>query len=383
MNEPLKIAFDAKRAIQNKTGLGNYSRFVLKSLLDYSILPIRVLLYAPEKKNNSLLKNILDDRRVSLHTPGRIFQHFKALWRSWFICRDLQCEHVDLFHGLSNELPFNIRRSGIKSIVTIHDLIFLRYPKYYKPIDRWIYNCKFKKACQHSDRIIAVSECTKRDIISYYHIEPEKISVIYQGCDNTFRQPCTPEKLRQVSLRYNLPQKFVLYVGSIEERKNLLLIARTLPIIDKDIQVIAIGKRTRYAQTVEKFINQHGLQDRMRIFDHVPFEDLPACYQLATLFVYPSRYEGFGIPLLEALCSGIPAIGCTGSCLEEAGGPGSIYVHPEDPTELAHAINTLWNNPEKRAEMVRIGRLYAEKFAEKKLCMQLEQLYNKISNRPT
>lgn len=382
MNEPLKIAFDAKRAIQNKTGLGNYSRFVLKSLLDYSTQPIRLLLYAPQKKSDSLLKNILDDGRVCLHTPGRIFHHFKALWRSWFICRDLQQENIDLFHGLSNELPFNIRKSGIKSVVTIHDLIFRRYPQFYKPIDRWIYDGKFKKACHDSDRIIAVSECTKRDIINYYHIEPEKISVVYQGCDSTFRHPCAPEKLQQVSLHYNLPKRFVLYVGSIEERKNLLLLAKALPTIDRDIQVIAIGKRTKYAQVVEKFINQHGLQKRMRILDHVPFEDLPACYQLATLFVYPSRYEGFGIPMLEALCSGIPAIGCTGSCLEEAGGPDSIYVHPDDPIELANAINSLWNNPERCNAMVQQGKQYAERFMEKKLCQQMEQLYNEILNKP-
>ena len=120
----------------------------------------------------------------------------------------------------------------------------------------------------------------------------------------------------------------------------------------------------------------------MRILDHVPFEDLPACYQLATLFVYPSRYEGFGIPMLEALCSGIPAIGCTGSCLEEAGGPDSIYVHPDDPIELANAINSLWNNPERCNAMVQQGKQYAERFMEKKLCQQMEQLYNEILNKP-
>lgn len=198
---------------------------------------------------------------------------------------------------------------------------------------------KFRKACQNADRIIAVSQCTKRDIVDFFHIPEEKIDVVYQGYDASFKRPVDAEESVYMEVPPATP--YILYVGSIEERKNLMLVAQALPFLPDETKVIAVGKRTRYAIKVETFLRRNRLEHRMRLISDVPFDDLPAFYQMASVFVYPSKFEGFGIPLLEALNSGTPAIGATGSCLEEAGGPHSLYVSPTDAVGRKAIYRTL------------------------------------------
>lgn len=373
------IGFDAKRAAQNKTGLGNYSRFIIGALTQFAP-DKRYLLYIPNPNRTSVLGGIEKAKNVELRYPQTTFwKKFRSLWRVWGVTADLEKDNVRLFHGLSNELPLNIRKAkNTRSIVTIHDLIFLRYPEYYHYIDRKIYTYKFRKACQNADRVIAISECTKRDIISFFHIPEEKIDVVYQGCDVQFKQIVQESIKEEIRRKYQLPQRYILYLGSIESRKNLLLVAKALKHIQEPVSVIAIGKRTPYAETVEGFLKKNQLEDRMRLLSNIPFKELPAFYQMASTFVYPSFFEGFGIPLLEALNSGIPAIGATGSCLEEAGGPHSIYVHPEDEKGLAKAIERTLTDQLLREKMIREGKKYAQLFEEEKLTQDLLNVYNKV-----
>lgn len=372
----MRIGFDAKRAAQNKTGLGNYSRFVLQTLAD-AAPQNEYVLYIPSERKQGLL-DVLKGDFVRRFPQKGLWKNFRSLWRVWGITSDVQQDGIDIYHGLSNELPLNIRKArSVKSIVTIHDLIFLRYPECYPLIDRTIYNYKFRKACQRADRVIAVSECTKRDIVQLYHISPEKIDVVYQGCDSQFKLPASETMKMEVRALYSLPERYILYVGSIEKRKNLLLLAKALRHLDESYQVIAVGKRTPYADRVNKFLHEHGLQDRLRMLHGVPFAHLPALYQLATTFVYPSRYEGFGIPLLEALNSGVPAIGAYGSCLEEAGGPGSLYVAPDDDRALAEAIRYTYEDASLRWRMITEGRQYAKRFEPEPIAQQLLDIYQK------
>lgn len=387
------IGFDGKRAAQNRTGLGNYSRFVVKGLSRFTDVE-QLKVYVPNPQKTSALEGLEQERGVELRSPRKGFWRLlRSLWRVWGVTDELASDGVQLFHGLSNELPLNIRHAkGIKSVVTIHDLIFLRYPQYYKPIDRWIYRYKFRRACEQADRVIAVSECTKRDIIRFFGTPADKIEVVYQGCDERFRQ-AVPEDIKiKVRARYQLPEHFILYVGSIEERKNLMLLAQALEELknrrikdDKntrieasEVQVIAVGRHTPYADRVDAFVRSHGLADRFRMMSGVPFADLPAFYQLADLFVYPSRFEGFGIPLLEALCSGTPAIGCTGSCLEEAGGPSSLYVNPDDPSALSAAIDRVLTDKELKAKMIADGHAWAARFQTDVLTRRLMEVYGQI-----
>ena len=375
----MMIGFDAKRAAQNKTGLGNYSRFVIEALTRFAPNE-RYLLYIPNPNRTSSLNGIEKANNVELRYPQTTFwKKFRSLWRVWGITSDIEKENIRLFHGLSNELPLNIRKAeNTRSIVTIHDLIFLRYPEYYHYIDRKIYAYKFRKACQNADRIIAVSECTKRDIIRYFNIPDDKIEVVYQGCDVSFTHPVTEEKKEEVRKKYQLPDHYILNVGSIEERKNILAAVQALPMLPQHIHIVIVGRRTGYTEKVEQFIKDNGLGERVHIISNVPFNDLPAFYQSAEIFVYPSRFEGFGIPIIEALYSGIPVVAATGSCLEEAGGPDSIYVNPDDITGLADAFKQIYSNSDKRKNMVEKGREFAKRFSEKQQSEEIINIYKKL-----
>ncbi|MGL5319058.1 MAG: glycosyltransferase family 4 protein, partial [Bacteroidales bacterium] len=268
--------------------------------------------------------------------------------------------------------------SGIKSVVTIHDLIFLRYPEYYKPIDRLIYKYKFRRACQKADRIIAVSEMTKRDIVSFFEIPAEKIDVVYQGCDNSFKTPVSEQFKSTIRSIYGLPEKYILSVGTIEARKNLLLAVKALKETGKKYHLVALGKPTPYLNKVKEFVEENGMEDQVTFLHNVPFAHLPAIYQSASLFVYPSFFEGFGIPIIEALHSGIPVIGATGSCLEEAGGAHSAYVDPNDPKEMARLMEDILNDPIRQRWMIQKGLEHVSKFEEENIAIELQEVYSKL-----
>ncbi|MDR2118609.1 MAG: glycosyltransferase family 4 protein [Tannerellaceae bacterium] len=374
----MRIGYDAKRAVQNHTGLGNYSRYVIETVSKYAPSG-HCILFAPRKKENAGLKTILSRTNISFVFPRGTAGIFPSLWRTLGMTREIRKQRLDVYHGLSNELPFGIRQTGVKAIVTVHDLIFLRYPEYYKPADRMIYRFKFEQACRMADRIIAVSECTKRDIMSFFHIPEEKITVIYQGCHPDFGKRVSEEKKKETARKYGLPPCFILCVGSIEARKNLLLAVRALARIPDTVHLVAAGKFTPYQLEVERCAAESGVAPRLHILNRAPFEDLKALYQLATVFVYPSFFEGFGIPVIEALSSGIPVIAASGSCLEEAGGPGSIYVDPSDDIELAARITGILQDDGTAKKMIEAGKEYVIRFSEQHIASALMKLYAEVA----
>lgn len=367
----MRIGFDAKRAVSNFTGLGNYSRFVISNLMKYypdNIYKLFISKFPKEDKDNNIQK---DETIYSLKKTKKPF------WRTIGIIKNIKEEEIDIYHGLSNELPFGIKKTDAKTIVTIHDLIFLRYPQFYPLIDRIIYNIKARYACKAADRIIAVSECTKKDIIKYYRIEPTKIDVVYQGCFPIYKEKTDEVKKKEVKIKYNLPDKYLLSVGSIEQRKNILLIVKALKQIP-DIHFIAIGKKKKYAEEVLHYAVENGLRDRIHLLSNVPLTDLPSIVQSCEIFIYPSLYEGFGIPIIEALNSGVPVIGATGSCLEEAGGPNTIYVNPVNEDELAYQINRLQADDTLRETMIKKGLEYVQRFSDKECTDAMMNVYKKL-----
>lgn len=371
------VGLDAKRAVANYTGLGNYSRLII-DILAKNRRNYDLHLFIPKKKENDKFDQLLNHKNVNFKLPrNTLTKTLGPLWRSWFITRDIRANGIQLYHGLSNELPIGIQKTGAKSVVTIHDVIFLRHPEFYPPIDRQIYNLKFRYACKHADRIIAVSECTKRDIVEFYQIDPAKIDVVYQGCDQSFHNQVSTGEKEQLRKLYNLPERFILNVGSIEKRKNLLLIAKALREIPEDISLVVIGKKTAYTNQVIEYLEEHKLSGRVVFLSGVLQKDLPGIYQCAELFVYPSFYEGFGIPIIEALYSGVPVIAATGSCLEEAGGPDSLYVDPNDPSALATQINRILSNDTIRKSMIKNGRRYVTRFSEYTQTQNLLESYNR------
>ena len=374
----LTIGYDAKRAVSNGTGLGNYCRTLLNDLGTIDTTD-SFRLYVPDLGRDDLRSQLDMPRNMSFVTPAnKLVKPLRSLWRIKGIVNDLKRDGVDIYHGLTGELPLGLSEAGIKSVVTIHDLIFMRHPEYYSPIDVAIYKWKFRNAIRQANRIIAISECTRRDIMELGEIDDSRIDVVYQSCDTRFRQQVSPEQKQDVRARYSLPKRYVLFVGTIEERKNALLAAQALPYLSDDIHLVLVGRQTAYAKTITSFARQNGLANRIHMLSGVPTSDLYAIYQQAECFVYPSRYEGFGIPIIEAIQSRLPVIACTGSCLEEAGGPDNVYVDPDEPQEMAMAIKSITDNPDAARQIVTRSLDYIRRFENGNVAQEMLNVYRSL-----
>jgi glycosyltransferase involved in cell wall biosynthesis len=371
----MNIGFDGKRAANNLTGLGNYSRSLISQLAQF-FPQNQYLVYTPKVKEVRQIKDFFKLENITAILPNSS----KLLWRSWSIKKQLLADHIDIYHGLSHEIPINIHKTDIASVVTIHDLIFLKFPQYFKLIDRLIYTFKCRYACLHADKIIAISEQTKRDIISFFQIKEDKIEVIYQGCDKSFKIDAEQTLKEQVKHKFDLPEKYILNVGTVETRKNLLVLIKALPAISNKYKLVIVGKETPYKQLVLDEINRLNIKDRVIFLQDVAFNELPAIYQMACLFVYPSLYEGFGIPIIEALYSKVPVVAATGSCLEEAGGPDSHYTNPTDATALSQTINSILENPLVQETMKEKGFQYVQRFNDNLIAAKMMTMYQNVIN---
>ncbi len=380
----MNIGFDAKRAYHNQTGLGHYSRTLINSLATdfseneyYLFNPKKSKLFSFEQEN---IHEILPTTFVS--------KSLSSVWRSKWVVKDLKKLNINLYHGLSHEIPRGKEKTNIPSVVTIHDLIFEHYPNQYKKMDVEIYRAKFKYACKNATHIIAISEQTKKDIIQFYKIPEQKISVCYQSCNEKFAEKISEEHKEIIRKKYQLPQDFLLSVGSIIERKNVLTICKSLVHIKSKIPLVVIGDGGSYKSLVKQYISDNNLESRVIFLsdyqatkNSISFKkaiDFPVIYQLATAMIYPSIAEGFGIPILEAMMSQIPVITSNVSCLPETGGNAAFYVNPLDELDMARAIETVLNNPVLVQEKMQLGLLHAQKFTPKKAAESVMNVYKML-----
>lgn len=368
----MRIGYDAKRAFNNHRGLGNYSRETIRIVASH--FPDSHLDLFTPKTDPSIRFD--KPANASIIQPKHSFM--SSLWRTYGITKEAKRQQLDLYHGLSHELPVGIEKTHIPTVVTMHDLIFIRHPELYPFIDRKLYKAKYLRSCRVADRIIAVSQQTKNDLIELWGIEEDKISIVYQGCHPEFCKQVDEGRKETVKRKYHLPESFLLNVGAIEPRKNQRLILEALADGSIDIPLVVAGRETDYVAELKQFIKQHQLENRVCIIPNIDFNDLPALYQSANIFVYPSQYEGFGIPVVEALQSGVPVIAAKGSCLEESGGPDSRYAAPDDAAELAELIKTLLEDKAIRDQMAERGKAYASRFADESIANSLMKLYKDL-----
>ena len=368
----MKIGYDAKRMFHNNTGLGNYSRDLVRIMATY-YPDNQYFLYNPKPAK---IDRLTLTPQMTVRQPDEwLYRKFPALWRSKFITSDLKKDNLDIYHGLSGELPFGIQNTGIKSVVTIHDLIFLRYPELYKPIDRKFYTLKFKYAAKHADQIVAISEQTKQDIIHFFKINPEKIKVIYQGCHQAFKETYSDEFKAAIRQKFNLPDNFILNVGTIEPRKNAFSIVKAIK--DTDYKLVIVGRETPYAQGIKTYIAKHNMQNRVYFLKNLSLEELAGLYQMADMFIYPSIFEGFGIPLIEALYSHIPLITNSKGVFPEAAGPAAFYLeNVKNPEEIKHQIDEIYQTD--TLKRIDTGYEFVQKFNDDTIAAQWQNLYQNI-----
>ncbi len=377
----MRIGFDAKRYFLNTTGLGNYSRNLVR-LLHTWFPDNEYFLYTPKESGSpkKIAASTLPDCvhiKLPQTAPGRLFH---PLWRSFLLGRETISDKLDIFHGLSHEIPFGLP-AATRTAVTMHDLIFLRHPDLYNRIDVALYTAKYRSSCRRAHRIIAISEQTRQDIIHFFNIDENKISVVYQSCHKRFYEKVPDETKTSIRQRYNLPDNYILYVGSLAPRKNTITLIQALGHLPRDMRIplVLVGQGSKnYLTCIHAAIEKAGVKGHVFFAGAVPDADLPGIYQMANLFVYPSLYEGFGIPILEALFSRTPVITSTGSCFQEAGGPCSLYTTPGDAKELSHAIQNVLNNPSLAQRMRDNGYEHALGFHERKVATRMMNLYTSL-----
>ena len=368
------IGFDAKRFFHNKTGLGNYSRDLIRILAQYH--PENTyLLYNPKPKKIDRIS--IDGKIIVEHLPEtKNNKKLSSLWRLFSVSSQIKKDKVEIYHGLSGEIPVGLYKTGVKPVVTIHDLIFMRYPNLYSFFDRKIQYFKFKYAVNKADLVIAISEQTKKDIVTYLNINPEKIKLIYQGCAQEFKEEIPSEFTELTRKKYNLNSNFVLNVGTIEKRKNVLSVIKAIK--DIDTQLVIIGKKTSYFNEISNYISENNLQNKVVFLENVELKELASIYRMATIFIYPSVFEGFGIPIIEALYSKTPVITSKGGCFLEAGGDNSIYINALNSEEIRVQIVELLANTEKRDFLKQKGYEFAQKFNDDKIAKNWIDTYNEL-----
>ena len=370
----MKIGFDAKRLFNNFTGLGNHSRTTVDILTEF-YPENEYLLYTPRIKHNTVTDPYAERSGCRTIVPQGLLKG--SAWRTFGLASALKKEGADIFHGLSNELPTQL---DIPTVVTIHDVAFKTFPDMYHLPDRIIYDWKWRHACKRADRIIAISESTKQDIVRFYGVNPDTIDVVYQPVNTLYYtndSGICPQSLAQYTSR-----PYMLYVGSINSRKNLLGIVKAMELLPKDLQIplIVIGGGREYKQKVEDYIAEHKLEDLI-IFspEKVGTDGLRYLYSNAHLLIYPSFYEGFGLPVVEAMLSNCPVVTSNVSSLPEAAGPDSLLVDPYDIQDIADKIKVLLTDDTLRQTTVQKGFRYAmDNFSPKVLADRLMEVYNKL-----
>jgi glycosyltransferase involved in cell wall biosynthesis len=372
----MRIGFDAKRAFNNYSGLGNYSRYIISNVCRF-YPENECLLYTPSIANPDLFYE--PEGTIIKRPRTTIGRYSRSYWRSFRLTHWLDDDSVDIYHGLSNELPYGIHRTMIRSVITIHDLIFLERPELYPSFDRYVYRKKVRYGARYASRIIAVSEQTRQDIIRFLGVDESRIRVVYQGCDRQFYNRVSSEALQYTRQRFALPEEYLLYVGTIEERKNLLRIVEAINTGNIDCPLVVVGRKTAYFNQVMNYIDRRGMNG-IHFLNQVQVSDLPAIYQGSMGFIYPSSYEGFGIPILEALNSGVPVITSSGGCLEETAGKGGLLINPNDREQMIDAIRKVLEDSALRDRLIREGGAHALRFREEQTIPALYNVYLECLN---
>jgi glycosyltransferase involved in cell wall biosynthesis len=375
---PWRVGFDAIRALRNTTGLGNYSRGVLRALHD-TALPLELYLFTslPPRAEFSGFPAELGARVIR---PRRWGALGPSLWRTYRAGCCAASYGVDIYHGLSHEIPRDLPRTGVPSVVTFHDLIYRRHPELFPLVDRWSYRWRYDWSARNADAIVAVSTRTRDHLLEDLHLDPTRITVIPPPRQPAFSRTTTAGERESARSKYYLPGEFLLSVGTLEPRKNhgVLLAAIEQLGHGNALPLVLIGRDGGSESALRTTIRARGLADRVHICHDVAAADLPALMQSATLFLYPSTIEGFGMPIVEALSAGIPVVAASGGHLDDAGGPDTRYVSPGDAAAWAAAIGELSGDTGMRDRMRNVGAEYAKRFDGDEVAIQLVKVYEAI-----
>jgi glycosyltransferase involved in cell wall biosynthesis len=378
----MNITVDISPAVHHHAGLGRYAQELLAALLEQDhVNRYCAFYYAPrgaERPDPPLDRVPAQTLRLSAK-PWRM-----SVLLAYFTGATLDrwLPSSDLFHATDHLLP-PLRHSC--SVFTIHDLIFRFYPEYHLPLNRWYLSLMLPRFMRRADAIIAVSENTRRDVARWMRIPPDKVKVIYEGVNPAFRPIADPMRLAQVRARYKLPARFMLYLGTIEPRKNLVMLLEAYRALVAREQatpdLVIAGRKGWLYQPVFDRVRELGLEARVHFTDWVAADDAPALLSAADVFVFPSLYEGFGLPPLEAMACGAPVICSNVSSLPEVLGEGGLLVEPRDASAWTEAMARVLGDARLCAELRARGLQQAQKFSWERTARETLAVYENVMSK--
>lgn len=370
--EPMRVTIDVSPAVNGKAGLGRYARTLAAALAaDH---PGCVSLFASFGAGAQVPSELseLPLRRVRAgYKPWRM-----AIWlaQQARIPLNRWVGETDLFHA-TEHLLLPVR--GAPTVLTVHDLIFKLFPEHHKRLNYWYLNAAMPLYARRADHIIAVSETTKRDLIAQYILPADKITVIYEAAAPHF-QPQSHEKVAAVRQKFGLPERYLITVGTIEPRKNLARLVQALSILrteEPDLKLVIAGARGWLTESYDDALSLYGQRDAVIEPGYISDADLPALYAGAAISVTPSLYEGFGLPVLEAMACGVPVACSSTSSVGEIAGDAALLFHPESVGGMYEVIRTLLHSPDLRAQLRQKGLIRAATFSWQRAARETWRVY--------
>jgi glycosyltransferase involved in cell wall biosynthesis len=303
----------------------------------------------------------------------------KFIWNLWSLPRYLRRNPVDIYHT-QYILPFCIDKR-IKLVTLIHDISFNFYPHLIKLTDLFFLKILIPWSFRRADKILAVSEFTKKEIENYYHTAPQKIAVVLNSGGEDLVAEIPKERIIAVKEKYHLPEKFILYLGTMQPRKNLpVLIEALAELKDDGWKLVLVGKKNpyHYDMGIEAKIKEFSLEKEVVCTGYILEEEKIALFRSARVFCYPSLYEGFGIPILEAMKMGTPAVVSDIPAHHEVAGETVLYFSPQNAQELKDKIMELETNSDLRERLIRDAKTRAQLFSWKKTAEKTLEIYQKL-----
>jgi len=383
----MKIVIDVSPLTrQKKTGIENYVFNLCKNLPlidkknEYILFANSYGHYQPLQKaiEEIGVKNYQNMSIKISRIPGSILN---IMWKYVHIpsADILTRKEIDVFH-VSNRINPPLKKAKI--IVTIFDLTPLKYRKYFRKKSIQYFKYYFNEMISKADMFIAISNATKNDILSYDNINEDRVEVIPLAADSDYRKIEDNNKIKYIKQLYGLQGNYILFLGTLEPRKNIVNLIKSYNILPKDIKrdflLVISGKKGWYYEEIFRTVRELGLEEKVVFTGYIPEEDKPALMNGAEVFVYPSFYEGFGLPPLEAMACGVPVISSNKSSIPEVIGNAGILINPDNVYELSNAIFQVLSNESLKSQLSEKSVIQAKKFSWEITARKTLEIYNKI-----
>jgi glycosyltransferase involved in cell wall biosynthesis len=372
----MHVCVDVSPTAQKHAGLGRYAGEIARALSQQKNISLSLFYNRQGDAELPDYLNHIPYKSVNIgNKPWRM-----GIWLSQLIHwpMDKTFGATKVFHA-TNHLLAHFRHAH--TVYTLHDLIFLQYPEYHKAYNRWYLTLTMPLYLKAADVIVTPSECSKRDAISFYGLPEEKIRVIYEAPAPTFKPLTNPEDLARVRKIYNLPERYILHVSTIEPRKNLIrLLEAFQPLLTDwpDLKLVLVGKKGWLYDSFFERLRALGLENCVIFPGYVAEADLPAFYQLADVFAFPSLYEGFGLGPIEAMACGTPVVSSNSSSLPEVVENAGLLVDPTDTAALNKALRRILSDAELSTDLAHRGLAQAKKFSWEKAVEELIDVYQSL-----